>query len=193
MYDPYGDEFPSVEVACHYHLEQVSVLREAGVDLVYAVTIPTFSEALGIAQAAERYDLDYTMGFILDENGSLRDGKTLAEAIRLIDEVVSKKPLGYLVTCTHASVVASLDGSRELLKRLIGVQANGSSLAKKTLASSTVAVSDDPEKFSNDMQELKEKFNLKVLGGCCGTSRMHLCQMAEKNTLPAKNSLANKF
>lgn len=129
MNDAYSvDPNLTVEAAKTYHQEQMDVLKEAQVDFANVLTISSFNEALGIALAAQHSDLDYTIGFILNEKGTLLDGTLLHEAIQKLDAATTKKPLGYLIICTHASIISQLSESHPQYQRLIGVQANGSSL-----------------------------------------------------------------
>lgn len=167
------------EIAKQYHQEQVDIFEEAGVDLIYAVTISSLVEALGIAFAVQQSNVEYTIGFILNEQGTLLDGAPLHEAIRALDEGVDKKPLGYLITCTHASTISKLNSDQPEYKRLIGIQTNGSDLSLITLAAKTTPVTDAPDKFAADLVQLKSKFELKIMAGCCGTSRDHLQAIAK--------------
>lgn len=174
-----ADLAPSVEEAQAYHQQQMNIFKEAQVDFVNAVTLPSLSEALGIALAAQESDLDYTIGFVLNERGTLLDGTPLHEAIREINKNTSKKPLGYLITCTHASNIAKLADAHDEYKCIIGVQTNGSNLSLKELNAVGKPLADPPEQFAGDLMRLREQFNLKIVGGCCGTSRLHLQAIIE--------------
>lgn len=181
MNDAYSvDPALTIDAAKTYHQEQIDVLKEAQIDFVNALTLSSFNEALGISLAAQQCNLDYTIGFILNENGTLLDGMQLHKAIQGLDEATIKKPLGYTITCTHASTIAKLNESYPQYQRLIGAQANGSSLPARELAKMTTAVSDNPVKFADDMQQLKQKFGLIIVAGCCGTTKEHLRAIAEK-------------
>jgi S-methylmethionine-dependent homocysteine/selenocysteine methylase len=165
-----------------YHLQQMAMFKELGVDFVNALTLSTLTEAQGIAEAASALHLDYTIGFMLNESGTLLDGTPLEEAIASIDnqQLSSLQPLGYLITCTHATVIAQLSIDQPLVpQRLIGVQANGSHLAYAKLAKLDSAHADSPETFAADMAMLKQHLGLKIIAGCCGTSTEHLRALAK--------------
>jgi len=183
MVDAYQAETSlTIEQAKTYHLQQISMFKEFDVDFVNALTLSTITEAQGIAEAAAVLNLDYTIGFILNESGTLLDGTPLEQAIVIIDnnQLISMQPLGYLITCTHASVIAKLSLEQPLVsQRLIGVQANGSNLAYDKLAKMDSAHADSPETFAADMAMLKQKLGLKVIAGCCGTSTEHLRALAK--------------
>lgn len=78
MFDAYRiDNTPSAIEAYKYHKEQISIFKKAPIDFINVVTLPTLSEALGIARACDESGQEYTMGFILGGNGSLLDGTSL--------------------------------------------------------------------------------------------------------------------
>ena len=181
MHDAYSvDSIPTVEQAMEYHQEQIAIFKNVGVDFVNAVTISNLPEALGIALVADRSELPYTIGFILSADGKLLDGTPLDEAIAIIDARTTNKPLGYMITCTHASVIERLTTAPEKYRRLIGIQPNGSALSPKELAALKNPQADSPEVFSSTVMELQRKLNLKIACGCCGTSREHLKAIVEK-------------
>jgi homocysteine S-methyltransferase len=178
MFDAYSIEnTPSAEYAYDYHKEQISIFTSMPIDFINVVTLPTLSEALGIARACDESGMEYTIGFILGSNGKLLDGTSLSEAIEEIDSKTENNPLGYLVTCTHPSVIELIDGDSKSIDRLIGVQANGSCLPPSELARLNKPIADDPDEFAIDLKQLKDKFDLKIVAGCCGTTKKHLCSI----------------
>lgn len=183
MYDAYStDTIPSVDEAQNYHEEQINIFKGLGVDFINVVTLPSLAEAIGISLSAEQAGIDYTISFILNKDGTLLDGTTLEDAIQAIDARTTQKPLGYLVTCTHASVIEKLAQSPDKYHRLIGIQPNGSSLTPKELATMDKPVADSPEKFTRELIHLKTILGLKIIGGCCGTTRDHLQCLAQSCT-----------
>ena len=61
-----------------------------------------------------------------------------------------------------------------VLSRLIGFQANASSLDHSKLDGAETLQTDDISDWGNQMIELNKKFGVSILGGCCGTSYEHL-------------------
>lgn len=182
MFDAYSAvHIPSIAEAQQYHAEQLRIFKEAKVDLIKVLSLPTINEAIGISLAAQDCDIHYTMGFILHEAGTLLDGTPLHTAIRLVDSEAKTKPLGFMITCTHASVIAALTEPHTEYKRLIGIMPNGSHLPPQELAAQSKSIADSPEQFSKDIMALKKRFNLTLISGCCGTSREHLAAMAGKS------------
>jgi homocysteine S-methyltransferase len=175
MYDSYSAKvIPSLEDAISYHDEQIRIFSQYDINYVNVITMPSLIEAKGIAQVIEKYDLEYTIGFKLDDSSRLLDGHNLDEAILEIDATTQRKPIGYLVYCTHASVMFQLNPMNPAYRRVIGVKANASNLSAEELVSSEKAIADSPEIFGNELHDLKDQFHLRILGGCCGTSAKHL-------------------
>lgn len=171
MYDAYATKIiPTINEALDYHSEQIELFQETNVNFINTVTIPSLPEAIGIALAAEKSGLDYTIGFILNNHGKLLDGTNLDVAIQAIDSATTQKPLGYLITCTHTSIIATLTPH----ERLLGIQPNGSALSHDKLTKLNISTADSPEKFAADIIELKKSLKLKIVGGCCGTTSKHL-------------------
>lgn len=179
MHDAYSvDPLMSCKTAREYHQEQIDIFEEGGVDLICAVTVSSYPEALGIAMAAQLNNIEYTIGFILTQDGTLLDGTPLHDAISALDNDVQKKPTGYFITCTHYKTMLKLSHNCIEYNRIIGVLANGSDFPPRTLASMTASVTDPPEQFTKGIGQLRERFTLKIIGGCCGTTKAHLNEVA---------------
>jgi S-methylmethionine-dependent homocysteine/selenocysteine methylase len=174
----YVDSQLTVEKAKNYHQDQMNVFKESKIDYVHAVTISSISEAMGIACAAQECGIEYTIGFILNEHGHLLDGTPLSKAINIIDESIKHKSIGYFITCTHASVILKLKDLYPEYNRIIGIQVNGSNLPSVALTNMSKNISDTPEKIAKDILSIKKQLNIKIIGGCCGTSVEHLMEMA---------------
>jgi len=100
---------------------------------------------------------------------------------------VAPRPLGYLVNCVHSSVVTSAlstpPGRRALDSgRLLGLQANTSSMSPEELDGALELVSEDPAAFASGMCTVRSLFGLHVLGGCCGTDGGHIAALARGMT-----------
>ena len=117
---------------------------------------------------------DYVISFVIRDNGKLLDGNLLTDAIRIIDESVSTPPLFYLTNCIHPDVlhrsfIDLKDDDNTLKKRLFGIQANASSKSPEELDTLENLDADSPVNWAIGMVDLNKKYNLKILGGCCGT------------------------
>ncbi len=182
-YDP--AEALSEEDASVFHPFQAEALACAGVDFLAAVALPAVSEALGVARSMADTGCPYLLSFVVRPEGTLLDGTLLGDAICMVDEKVSPRPVGYLVNCVHPSVFrkALLHGRNaapSVRKRLLGLQANTSSKSPEELDGSLELDTEPPELFAASMASLHQELGMKVLGGCCGTDSRHIRALAEK-------------
>jgi S-methylmethionine-dependent homocysteine/selenocysteine methylase len=160
--------------AYKFHTEQMQILADAGVDYLLASTLPEINEAKGISKAMSETNKDYVISFVIRESGKLLDGTLLTDAIRLIDGSVSNPPVFYLTNCIHPDVLHKsflnlVDEENILQKRLFGIQANASSKSPEELDTLLELDADSPTDWAHGMVDLNKKYNLKILGGCCGT------------------------
>ena len=78
MVGPRGDAYGAnrtitAEEAEEYHGVQIETLRQAGVDLVSAMTFNNVPEAVGVARAAAKAGLPLSLSFMVDPAGRLPD------------------------------------------------------------------------------------------------------------------------
>mgnify|MGYP001820657177 FL=1 len=168
------DEGLSIADSERFHSWQVEQLADAGVDFLIAETLPNIAEATGIAKAMATTGLPYTISFVINRNGNVLDGTGLSEAIDFIDSNTSIKPLGYMVNCAYPSFLSAESQPEELFARLIGCQANASSLDHCELDDSDALSVEEVSEWGDAMLGLNREYGIKILGGCCGTGREHL-------------------
>jgi len=165
--------------AYHFHKEQMQILVDAGVDFLFASTLPALTEAIGISKAMSETKKDYVISFVIRDNGKLLDGTLLTDAIKIIDESVLTPPIFYLTNCIHPDVLHNSylnlkDEDGTLRKRLFGIQANASSKSPEELDTLENLDADSPANWARGMVDLNKKYNLKILGGCCGTDARYI-------------------
>ncbi len=178
------EEALSEQIAQDFHSFQIDALALAGVDFLFAATIPSAGEAAGIANAMASNGLPYAISFVLNRQGCLLDGTALNEAIYYIDRQSAPPPLFYMANCCHPtffeSAMKDIAGKNiQLLKRIIGLQANTSSRDASELDNLEHLDSEDPNRLAGLMLDLHRNFNTKILGGCCGTDDRHISAIAE--------------
>lgn len=166
-----------------FHSIQAKALAGAGADYLMASTMPEIHEALGMAEALAATGCPQVVSFIVRPSGCLLDGTPLDEAISCLDDQVVPHPLGYLVNCIHSSALDAALGTphgQRALKtgRFLGLQANTSSRSPEELDGSEELVGEAPELFASGMCALRNRFGLRVLGGCCGTDAGHIDALA---------------
>lgn len=167
------------EEAEKYHHWQIERLVSSNVDCIIAQTIPAVSEALGIARACSSAGISYIISFVTNQKGEVLDSNSLSDAITTIDENVAQPPLGYMVNCVYPTFVCAQSQPHKTLKRLIGIQANSSSLDHEQLDGSAVLHQDDIKHWGDAMLLLNEKYGIQILGGCCGTDDSYLHYLIE--------------
>lgn len=171
--------------AHEFHAWQAAKLAEANVDFLLAATLPALSEAIGLAQAMTDTGKPYIVSFVFRPEGTTLDGTPLKDAISAIDEAVRPEPLAFMANCTHASNFRAAlrdetHSSPRVRERVIGLFANTAALKPEDLDNSEDLVSEAPDTFGRSVAALRGEFNMKVLGGCCGTDDRHIDHLAKR-------------
>jgi len=174
------DEGLSTEEARFFHAWQVEKLARAGVDFIMAATLPSLSEALGMAHALSKTDKPYLISFVINRHGQVLDGSPLDMACDAIDSSCQHPPLGFMVNCAHPSFLIPHEQKKTLFNRLIGYQANASSLDHSELDNAETLKVDDVSQWGDSMISLNRRYGVKILGGCCGTGRQHLQYIVDR-------------
>jgi S-methylmethionine-dependent homocysteine/selenocysteine methylase len=164
----------SKEDAKEFHLWQVHQLAKAGVDFLFAATVPASPEAAGIAVAMTETNIPFIISFVINREGRILDGNSLEKAFNEIDAICSRPPLGYMINCAYPSFLNAHKHPHSVLARLIGFQANASSRDHAELDGAAIHQADEISDWGDRMIALNRKFGVKILGGCCGTRREHL-------------------
>jgi len=157
-----------------FHAWQVEQLVSGGVDFLLAETLPNVDEALGIARAMEKSEIPYFISFVISKDGKVLDGSSLTEAIKLVDNGTTHNPIGFMGNCAHPSFLNADQQPLEVLSRLIGFNANASSLDHCDLDGAQDLKVDSVADWGNQMLHLNNQYGVKILGGCCGTGVEHL-------------------
>ena len=178
------DEVLSKEKSFEFHQTQVNALASAGVDFLFAATLPAFSESFGIAKAMAASGKPYIISFVVRPEGTLLDGTYLYDAITQIDSSVSPKPIGFMVNCVHPSVFEQAMTHKRnsydyVRKRIVGLQANTSKKRPEELDGSAELETEEPDSLAASMIHLHKKYGIKILGGCCGTNQLHIQAITE--------------
>lgn len=174
------DLAPEADEAEDFHAPQVDELASTAADFLLAQTLPAVGEALGVARAMAATDTPYLVSFCAGPDGRVLDGSSLPEAMDRIDRdpALVRPPVGYFVNCTHPNFLLESCQPGDL-DRLIGIQANGSSLDVTALDGSAATRADPVDRWAASMLALHERHAVPILGGCCGTSLAHLEALAK--------------
>ncbi len=178
-----GEALPGGE-ARRYHAPQIEALRDSGVDFIMASTLPSVEEASGIALAAGDAGAPLVVSYVARSDGRVLDGTMLGEAVERIDGLGCDPPLFHMANCIHPANFARALGRDENAPlvpsgRLIGLQANASSLDPEELDGREELDADDPVRWAGAMAALRGEFGIKILGGCCGTDENYIRRLAQ--------------
>jgi homocysteine S-methyltransferase len=173
-YDP-GEQM-RVEAALEYHSLQVRAFAASEADLVTGITMTYPAEAIGLALAARSAGMPAVISFTVETDGTLPTGQPLSEAIHAVDDATGSWPLYYMVNCAHPSHFEDvLDPGSAWTARLGGLRANASALSHEELDAATELDAGDPEDLAARYRALRTVHpQIRVLGGCCGTSHHHI-------------------
>ncbi len=173
----------TVEKAVSYHSRQANAIAQAGVDIISIAAMAGMIETIGCATAVAQTGMPYSVGVILNPDGTLIDGNPLKELIARIDATISPQPNFYIISCTHPVTAEQALSDHDIhYQRILGIKANGSSKSGKELLNIDHPEADEPELFADELIALGTKYHFKIYGGCCGTDHRHLATLAEKLT-----------
>lgn len=168
------DESGSAEVATAFHLPQARSLRDAGADMLSAVTMTSVAEAIGVARAGRSVGLPVAISFTVETDGRLPSGELLRHAIERVDADAS--PAYFGVNCAHPSHFDTcLEEAGDWTGRIRSIRANASARSHAELDTATeLDIGDLPDLADRYLRLRMRLPALNVLGGCCGTDHRHL-------------------
>ena len=181
--DAYGqDRTITAEEAEEYHGVQIETLRQAGVDLVSAMTFNSVPEAVGVARAAAKAGLPLSLSFMVDSAGRLTTGPLLKDAVEAVDEQAGDaRPDFYGINCSHPVEFEPALLGGPWLERVRSLRPNASMAEKQALCQIGHLEAGDPERLGLHIGAIARRLpRVDVLGGCCGTWDDHLRAIARQ-------------
>jgi GrpB-like predicted nucleotidyltransferase (UPF0157 family) len=134
----------------------------------------------------ERTGLPFVPSFVIGRDGKILDGTPLEQAFEEIDGICTRRPLGYMVNCSHPSFLHPEKRSKAFFERLIGYQANASALDHDRLDEAPDLHAGELKDWGDRMLALNRRFGVRILGGCCGTGAEHLRYLVRDAGNPAR-------
>lgn len=188
---PRGDGYQCADAdltsrdAHEYHARQLEALAGADVDIALALTMTSANEAIGIVEAAAAIGLPAIVSPTVETDGRLPDGTLLADFVRRVDDATGGSPIYYMVNCAHPehllpTLEAAAERAETWLERFKGFRANASRLSHEELDNSTELDRGDPKRLAEQIAAMKQRFGLKLVGGCCGTDHEHIEAIASR-------------
>lgn len=185
-----GDAYQSkgaldIEESYEFHKIQVAAFAKEKIDFLFAGIMPALSESIGMAKAMAESGIPYIISVMIRKDGCLLDGTGIADAIRIIDQEVNRRPVCYMSNCVHpVNLRAALDNemneSIQGSNRLLGIQANASALGPDELNNCGMLHQENFDEMLEEMFYLVNKYHFKILGGCCGTDNIFIEKLAGK-------------
>jgi S-methylmethionine-dependent homocysteine/selenocysteine methylase len=165
----------SAAEAASYHGLQARAFADAGAQMISAITMTYSDEAIGVTRAATAVGLPVVISFTVETDGRLPSGESIAEAITRVDEATDRAPAYFMINCAHPTHFASaIEQGADWVSRVKGIRANASRLSHAELDEATDLDRGDIAELADLYGELAEVFDLRVVGGCCGTDHEHV-------------------
>lgn len=163
------------EDAKDYHQDQLSVLAQAGVDMISAYTMACADETIGIVRAAHQSDVPVVVAFTVETDGHLPTGESLGDTIQKVDGATDAYAAYYMINCAHPDHFTHILNGAPWMDRLCGVVANASRCSHAELDEAVELDDGDPVELGQQLAALRQQFpDICVLGGCCGTDMRHM-------------------
>lgn len=187
---PRGDAYQlnktlTAESAKAYHSTQIQIVKDAGADLVTALTLNSVEEAIGITRAAKTAGIPVVISFTVDETSRIKTGPSLKQAIEQTDAATNNGPAYYMLNCSHPDDFEPALEPGTWITRLNGIRPNASALDKGTLCKLGHLEEGDPIALGQQIGALATRYkHIRIWGGCCGTDAVHINEIA-KNVVAA--------
>ena len=164
--------------------------REAGADMVTAITMTNANEASGVARAADAAGMPVAISFTVETDGRLPTGETLGDAIAAVDAATGRPGLLHDQLRPPDAFRHVLDAGAGWMGRIRGLRANASRRSHAELDDAPELDTGDPVELGGAICRARRRFpHINVLGGCCGTDHRHVDSIAR----PAAALLSRKF
>jgi S-methylmethionine-dependent homocysteine/selenocysteine methylase len=153
------------------HRRHIDNLYFARVDIILIETMNTIREAVTALEYAKQTGLPVLISFICKDPEHLLSGESLEKAVERCSLL---NPEAVMINCVDVTLMErNLDSLRSLTKLPIGAYAN--ILKKGHTTETDISVKD----YSKRVQDWIDRFQLKIVGGCCGSSPKHIRSLCE--------------
>lgn len=173
-----------------YHGVQLETLKQADVDIAWAMTFNNTAEAIGAARAAGKIGLPFAVSLSLDSTSKLKSGPSFAEAVETIEAKTNGSPVFYFLNCSHPVEFEPALTPGDWIERVRGFRPNASKMEKVALCKLGHLEEGDPVELGQLVGDVVRRYpHMDIWGGCCGTGEVHLEEMV-KNIVAAGEELA---
>ena len=169
----------SPDEATAYHGLQARAFAAAGAEMISAITMTYVEEAIGITRAATAVGLPVVVSFTVETDGRLPSGQALDAAIGAVDEATGGAAAYFMVNCAHPThFAATIEPGAAWTRRVKGIRANASRRSHAELDAATELDRGDIDELAGHYAAMHDIFDLRVVGGCCGTDHDHVAAIA---------------
>lgn len=170
----------TAEAAEAYHRFQAQAFALSAADMLCAMTLTYAEEAVGITRAAAAVCMPVAIAFTVETDGALPSGQPLCEAIEQVDQDCAVPPVYYMINCAHPDHFSSVvQGGGSWLGRIRGLRVNASCKSHAELDAATELDQGNPQALACAHRHLAGHLPaVCVLGGCCGTTDVHVDAIA---------------
>ncbi len=184
MMKPYGQlEFAEAVAAFS---EQISILVDAGVDVIILETMSDLQELRAAVVAAKEYDIPVIAQMTYSENIFSLTGNT-PEVTAIVLDSLKVDIIGVNCTSGFEHTIPVIKRYPKVTDKPLSVFPNA---GKPVLKNGETTYPQTPRKFSENVQELLN-YNVRIIGGCCGTTPEHIKIMKER--LESAKSVKSKI
>lgn len=175
MMTPAGDL--TYEEAFEVYKEQISFLRDAGVDMIIAETMINIEETLAAVDAASQVcELPVLCTMTVEADGSIFSGGNAVEAALAL-ESAGASAVGINCSVGPDQLVSVVRNIKEAVSVPVIAKPNaGMPLIDEQ---GNAVYNMDPTEFAQHMKVLVEN-GASIIGGCCGTTPEYIRAVAEK-------------
>lgn len=153
------------------HRRHIDNLYDAQVNILLIETMNTIREAMIALDYAKQTGWPVLVSFVCKDPEHILSGEPLEEAVHRSEKY---GPQAILINCVDVHLMErNLEALRYLTKMPIGAYAN---VLKKGHATQ---FENSPEEYSKIVRDWIGRFQLKIVGGCCGTTPKHIQILAE--------------
>ena len=166
-----------VELARAYHQPQIDTFAASGVGIVGALTLTHEEEAIGIVRAARAAGVPVSIGFTVEVDGRLANGRALGAAIEAVDRVAP--PDYFVLNCAHPThIIPAITPGGGWLGRIQGLRCNSSTRSHQELDDAADLDEGDIGALIEGHAALMNALPaVTVVGGCCGTDARHVAAL----------------
>ena len=177
-----ADAIMTVEEAARYHRPQIEALRDAGADMVSAMTMNYRRRGVRASRWLPSVPACRSSSPLRSRpTANCRPARRLRAAVERLDKLTGNAPAYYMINCAHPEHFNDVLEKGAWLERIRGIRANASNKSHAELDASTELDIGDIAGLAGHYRDLQRRLpKLAVMGGCCGTDHRHIEAISDR-------------